>query len=822
MTSAKSSAKPFRFTFFGTIKKNWHFPALICAFVSFLTLICGLINEWTVYNNHSWDYGKSFKEYISSNNVYILGDTGIRTEFYMALMMLLAMATGIMIFRYMFSKKAVNVYYSLGISRKNMFLAKYLSGAFLLVLAVLIPLAIDVIANIAIFGSSKELWISALFYFLGSTLSLIFAYSVSVAVCCRVGTIIEAIIYSAVFLVAPFILSYIGEFFFRLIVYGSPIHENDWIYRWNYSDFYSTGESYYTRTGFVYNTVPFADVFYFSEKLSKSGPDMINPHFVSLIPLAVLVVAVVLISLVTYKKRKTEIAGFIGSDEVTKGISVFLIASLISCFIIRELIAYSPDLAVFCICLTAIIFLIIYLFFDIITIHNIKGILKTSWKYLVHLGVVAVCVIIFSTGFFGYSSRVPDIKDVESVFVSTGTGDIMMNYDELNVMKSNAGAYDLADYYLLAGISYQGIVDGITDAEDIEYVMDIHKKFIDCKSLKVNDETLNAGYGKRVLPVNIKIIYELRNGERFERMYPVATDEIMQMLAELTKTERYKELATNYIKKPLPEMIYNETFDEYYYSSTEIYHTGSVTKEEVKEYAVSSVVPFTFRGAQVSLASPLLSNITYIPQLNGDTELKDGLLNAICADIENDNLPLNFRSDEDILGYIVFNKFNMGEEEYGYNDIRYQGGTLITPEMAEPVKINVFGGEFKACFTNRVSIPVYADMSNTINFLKVNGLESYLEEVVEVSKIRIWVPDEQSIADENTYDGASMLWCGWWLNTDETCLLVPGNAVSVTDKKDIEDIAKECTVMCLACYETNYAEIVFEDGSRTFAAIPIN
>lgn len=294
----------------------------------------------------------------------------------------------------------------------------------------------------------------------------------------------------------------------------------------------------------------------------------------------------------------------------------------------------------------------------------------------------------------------------------------------------------------------------------------------------------------------------------------------MQMLAELTTTERYKKLATDYIKKSLPELNYNEMFDEYYYSSTELYQTGSVT-QEVNGYAFSSEMPFTFSGADVAIASPLLSNLTYIPQLTGDSDLKDGLLNAICADIENDNLPLNYRSNSEIIGYVVFSRFYSSGDEFGDNNIRCQGGTLLARDIIDPVKINEFGGEFKVFYPDRVSIPVYADMSNTVNFLKVNGFEGYLEEAAEISKIRIWVPDEQSIADENTYDGASMLWSGWWLNTDETCFLLPGNAVSITDKTEIEDVAKECTMMCLVCYETNYAEIIFEDGSRTFAAIPI-
>lgn len=822
MTSAKSSVKSFGFTVFRTMKKSWHFPALVCAVVSFLTLICGWLNEWILYNRDSLDYANSFREYLGENTVYILGVVGMRTEFYMALMMLFAMATGIMIFRYMFSKKAVNVYYSLGISRKNMFLAKYLSGAILLVLSVFIPLCIDVAVNILIFGNSKELWITALFWFLGSSLALLFAYSVSVAVCCRVGTIIEALIYSAVFLIAPLILSYITEFFFVNVLYGSPIHTDEWIYgRYYFAKMFGSGEHYSSRTGFVYNTVPFADIFYFSEKLSKEPAEMIKPDFISLIPLAVLIFAVILLAFATYKKRKTEIAGFIGSDELTKGITVFLISSLISCFVLFDLIEYSSDNAVMSIFLSVVVFLVVYLFFEIITIHNFKEIMRKSWKYLVHISVVALCIIVFSTGFFGYSSRIPDSEDVKSVSVSTGTGDIIMNYEELSVLKSNAGAYDLADYYLLTGFAYQGICDGFTDLEDIEHIINIHKKFIECKGSEVNKENLNAGYGKRVLPVNIDIIYELKNGERLERMYPIATDEIMQMLAELTKTERYKQLATEYIKKSVPEVFYNEIFDEYYYTESEIYDASTITKEQMLAYEVSTELPFTFRGAGVSFASPLLSNINYIPQLSGDSDLKDSLLDAICADIENDTLPLNFRSNSKVLGYIVFNKFNVSETGQGYNDKRYQGGTIVTPETTEPTKINVFGGEFKLCYPNRVSIPVYADMTNTVNFLDLNGLDVYLEESVEISEIRIWVPDEQSVADKYTYQGASMLWSGWWINTDETCLLVPDNAVSVTEKNEISDIADECNMMCLVCYENNYAEIIFDDGSRTFAAIPI-
>ena len=162
MTSMKSSDKSFRFTFLRTMQKNWHFPVLISVVVSFLTYICGIVNDWMTYvdRNGAVSYdGLSFSQMYSENQnlLYNLGSPDMGNELWVGFIMLLAMATGIMIFRYMFSKKAVNVYYSLGISRKNMFLSKYFSGAFMLLLSVLIPLIIDITLNLVVLGSSKEL-----------------------------------------------------------------------------------------------------------------------------------------------------------------------------------------------------------------------------------------------------------------------------------------------------------------------------------------------------------------------------------------------------------------------------------------------------------------------------------------------------------------------------------------------------------------------------------------------------------------------------------------------------------------------------------------
>lgn len=826
MTSAKSSVNPFRFTLLRTMRKNFHFPAIIGVVVFVLSACMGIFDELSLFPYLARE-GDTIREYFKGT-IYILGAGDMDSEVFIAFMMLLAMAAAIQIFRYMMSKKSVNVYYSLGITRHGMFLAKYFAGVILLILSVLIPMLVTLVANLAIFGSSLELWKAWIFYVLAISLSLIFAFSVASAVCTRVGTIIEAVVYSGVMLILPVILAYVADFLFTHFVYGAPTNIYSWIYTWNSAEFYSSyGTSYYQLKHFplTYDTVPFANIFNFTSWLQIGARNQLKLDFVSLIPLALLIAVVCAVTLLTYKKRKTEIAGFLGADELTKGISVFAIASVISVFIIDELIFFETDVALFSAILTVVVFAAVYLFFEIVTVHSIKGILKGFWKFGVHMAVIGVCVAIFSCGLFGYSSRTPDAEDVESAAIATGTGDLYLNYNELGDHKYNSSF--TAEYELLTAFMNLGIADGFTSQDDIQSIIDIHEKFIECKKLKVNDETLNAGYGERVLPVRINIIYTLKNGNTFERLYPVATDEIMQMLASLTESERYKEMVIERMKKPITdELVYedNNYYQEDIAAEPQNYNFIQYETVEVESYQM--VAPFTFRGSRVAIASPALSSVTHIPALAGNTELKNELLDAICRDIENDTLPLNFNSDKEILGYIVFGDFvttadNRQEDfEIDDYDIRRQGGTLVNPASAEPQQLNVFGGEFSLCAYDRVPVPVYADMENTIKVLEENGLTAYFAETSDIVKIRVWKPDEQSVAYEETYMGASMLWSGWWYNTDETDFLIPANAISVTDSAEISRYISKCSLLHLSCYELYFAEIIFKDGGRSFAAIP--
>ena len=98
---------------------------------------------------------------IGGSDNYMLTDI---LYFYTAAVVVLSAALGIMLFRFVSSKAKSNIYFSLGISRAGLFSAHWLTGAAMLEAAVLLPLAVSAILNLAYFGSSVMLWRALLFY----------------------------------------------------------------------------------------------------------------------------------------------------------------------------------------------------------------------------------------------------------------------------------------------------------------------------------------------------------------------------------------------------------------------------------------------------------------------------------------------------------------------------------------------------------------------------------------------------------------------------------------------------------------------------------
>ena len=140
--------------------------------------------------------------YISARQKYVslFFDDEYSVLICLVMIALCGIAMAICTFNFITSKKQVNVYYSLGITRTKLFLGKYISSALLLSASVFLPLLIMLIANLSALGFSGIVFESFFFYLLTFLVVSLSAFTITAAIFACVGTVFEAGVFSTIIL----------------------------------------------------------------------------------------------------------------------------------------------------------------------------------------------------------------------------------------------------------------------------------------------------------------------------------------------------------------------------------------------------------------------------------------------------------------------------------------------------------------------------------------------------------------------------------------------------------------------------------------------
>lgn len=814
MTSKKSSVNPFRFTFLRTCSKNWLVPLAVFLLTGYTFFVSGFVSAKTTYTFNLADgYGKS---YLEDYKFQLSDDSWGELGFLIDILLIIAsVVLGISIFRYMFSKKSVNVYYSLGMTRANMFLSKYLAGAFLLVSSALIPIMADVIGNIALFGSSKELWISAA-YLTASYLSmLLYSYSITVAVCCCVGTLLEAGFFSIIFIGIPLIAENLIEVLFSSLLYGSPYGR--------YSDFvFYNGESYRTSYGFgitsenilFFSSAKYDEYSYLRQN-SAGVFNFKNPH---LLPLIIMLAVIILASFAAfrfYKKRKTEIAGFIGANKVVTHIGIFTLSVFGFSFISEYLayLDYSNGYRAFL--FAAVSVLAVYTVIQLVSLRSIKLFFKTIWKMPVHFALLSVIIVVFTTGLFGYSSKIPEKSQIERIAITTGTGDSFFG-----AVRNTSRPYDFLEAYMPGTTVDAGLktdeglsmlLDGYGSEEEIDHILSIHQKFIDIKDADTSSKGVCKEFGERTVLNTTRIIYTLKDGSKFERHYNFANDEITRMLAELTRTELYKKNAVESLGA--------------HFGFTKVYDDAEYI-DGIKEAAFAQIYNPDFTSV-VSIASPNFSSLHTAPALNVEIA-KTELYEALKEDIMADRLPLNFNTESPVKGYIYVMDLN--------SDI------YISPTEEEAAAQYSFHSDNAVINATdaQIVIPVYESMTSTLAVIENYNCISLFENAAEPVTVETWKFDENAKTPYLT-ERATLVE-GIYINKKEHLMnenferfwsysddgerlhfiaprLAP-NSVESSNPVQVEKFSNAFRMISLDCYDGYYVRLIFDDGSCVYGYAP--
>lgn len=430
---------PFGFTVVHAIRKNFAFP--LAVFVMSLALYLrsffgsDKIRQLTALKSG----GSATLELLRESGKFLIiggSDNYMLTDilyFYTAAVVVLSAALGIMLFRFVSSRAKNNIYFSLGISRAGLFSAHWLAGAVMLEAAVLLPLAFSAMLNLIYFGSSVMLWRTLLFYAVHMTVTALAGFSVAAAVSVCVGTAGESVLFSLAFIAFPSAAVYFLNNTVPKLLFGAPHNSNYALYPsashnqdismalspfgrvLSYLNLLSLNNDVFIRSGSLVSADGFSKIT--ADELKSWSAPSLEPYILWAILTALLFV----FGLLMLKRRKVEICGFSGRSKALN----FLLTAMLSVSAGSTIVAvnfYFSQITdkqylitgITTVLLSAVIFVV----FDIMLNLSFKA-LKKDWKYgLVHVALAVAVMLSLYTGFFGYSSRVPDTDSIESASVS--------------------------------------------------------------------------------------------------------------------------------------------------------------------------------------------------------------------------------------------------------------------------------------------------------------------------------------------------------------------------------------------------------------------
>lgn len=694
MTSQKSFKNNFGFAYRTGLKSNIA-VALIQFFIGALAFVyvpakalfkkvaadsaSGKIESYNVKNDYSF--------YLTDNMQYL-------RYLLIAAFLILGIIMGIVTFKFMTGKKTMNVYYSLGIKRTHLFTAKYLSGLTLMAVAIFLPILADVIMNTVKLGMSSKLLFSALFYFLGLFSLSALSYSLTAMVFSAVGTVFEGAVFSGIIVSMPAIILYCVQSFIIRLVPGTPFGVV-----FSLSGYSGSEESIFNKlpwcTPFTYLSKGLYQNMYANAKGKIAGyetgklVDWTTPDFRSILLWFGITVVLFFCAMIVYKKRKAEIGGFIGKNNVLNFLCTFTIGFygfVLAYSFSSTYIGKWPSLAISC-----LIFAVIYFVLDIIFIRNLKLFAKGLYKLPIHLAAALLIFAFFATGYFGAASKTPKIEKISNIKITSG----YTSYSD--------DAESDSSYYGLNNFSFSGCFypsGEFESAADKQKILDIHNALAKCGLLTVADT-----YNSDIHPMYIKIVYTLNDGKQVKRAYYGVNQDIYNMLLDLDKSD--------YRTARLYDALFGKYKTEDQYSKDDIKAYKNAVEKRDLEY-ISQYNFNTYKRALQDDSSTITfyNKSAFGTELEISSEERKKLLAHIYNDISTLS-PAKLYNPTETYGALAFaaapNSFeaqdsNMSSEYYS-GGLAYATGVaqVDTPSQSTPV------------------IYITPDMKETVAYLKELG-----------------------------------------------------------------------------------------------------
>lgn len=451
-------------------------------------------------------------------------------------------------FRFLWSRRESILYLSVGTSRWKQFILRYCFGFVSVVLGILVPFLVTYSMEFAEVGDDyfglcahyTTVYVTSLL------LIALLAYTVCVLVAVLCGHFLSALLTTIGVLAAPYSVLWGTQTMLGFYLFGTPLSTR------LLTDHLGAGlftmydkQLAYARFSKLlldrYAVIADSDGITLAERYKA---EMAALPVARTTLLFVLMAVLALLAGFAYCRRPAEHAGKATVHPILSHAVAVANALCVSALVLK--LKAPAEGAFGTVILTALFILALVVAAALlrwILIRDLKGVVK---HYPIPCGVGAVALVLtvlLGTGWFGYSSYIPDPMDVESVAVSynqnvslfTNRGKSAFSRGTApdfkgSTMSAMGDGEKFYNFLYAHGFEMHGDdLPELTLPEDIETILSIHEAIITDGHKTFTGKTPDE-FAETVVSVYYSVTYTLKNGKTVERYYPFLT------LATLEKT----------------------------------------------------------------------------------------------------------------------------------------------------------------------------------------------------------------------------------------------------------------------------------------------
>lgn len=459
--------------------------------------------------------------------------------------------TAYVLFAFLWRKRESNLYMTIGISRRKLFAVRYLFGVVTILLSLLLPILLKYASEMRLLapftadphgiGTAETLRYSLCLM----TLSLLgFTVATLISVLC--GSFMGAVLCGGGVLAAPYCVLYCVQRLIFTFLHGSPLGaSSDASYAVELPNLFTQGRKFALLTLLEEETAyhPLhVDTDIFTVFTSRDVLEQIP--FTELLILWILTVALALLAGYAFCRRPAEVSGKWTVHPVLSHVVAISVATMAACVWLLSI----PTVAG------------VFLFFLIMAgaMYLLQALLSGRWKaslpsLSVMGGTVAVTlavIICLATGWFGYSTYLPEAEDIASVTVSYNQNIRLMENRNVSYWYSGQGGTTTSEQmgdntcslYSSGFVVLYTDLPALTSEADIDTVLTVHKAILDGGKPDFTKKPAEV-QGDTVVPAEFYIIYTLKNGDTVTRYYPYLTLDTLETTLACEDTEAFKSSA---------------------------------------------------------------------------------------------------------------------------------------------------------------------------------------------------------------------------------------------------------------------------------------